>query len=276
MLNIMKILDEIFNNLGLSQSYIFFGDDIELINKFSLEFAYRVIGSKTNIMDSIIFLGNNIKSITINDIRFIKSEVIKKSIYHKNKVVLISNSERMSVEAQNAILKTLEDQSKNVFIVLILNDINKILDTIISRCIVINFNSILKSSENNFGRIYGGEDSEKIYELLINSLINFRMFKFNNFSENINSLVAYKNKLDLITDMMYIFIRDLFIYIKMKDTDIISNDKFLGYILELGNLLKYFNIDKSIFELEKFKSRVNLNINFGLSLRLFIFRIGGD
>ena len=102
------------------------------------------------------------------------------------------------------------------------------------------------------------------------------MFKFNNFSENINSLVAYKNKLDLITDMMYIFIRDLFIYIKMKDTDIISNDKFLGYILELGNLLKYFNIDKSIFELEKFKSRVNLNINFGLSLRLFIFRIGGD
>ena len=50
----------------------------------------------------------------------------------------------MSVEAQNAILKTLEDQSKNVFIVLILNDINKILDTIISRCIVINFNSILK------------------------------------------------------------------------------------------------------------------------------------
>jgi len=54
----MKILDEIFNNLGLSQSYIFFGDDIELINKFSLEFAYRVIGSKTNIMDSIIFLGN--------------------------------------------------------------------------------------------------------------------------------------------------------------------------------------------------------------------------
>ena len=153
---------------------------------------------------------------------------------------------------------------------------NKILDTIISRCIVINFNSILKSSENNFGRIYGGEDSEKIYELLINSLINFRMFKFNNFSENINSLVAYKNKLDLITDMMYIFIRDLFIYIKMKDIDIISNDKFLGYILELGNLLKYFNIDKSIFELEKFKSRVNLNINFGLSLRLFIFRIGGD
>ena len=102
------------------------------------------------------------------------------------------------------------------------------------------------------------------------------MFKFNNFSENINSLVAYKNKLDLITDMMYIFIRDLFIYIKMKDIDIISNDKFLGYILELGNLLKYFNIDKSIFELEKFKSRVNLNINFGLSLRLFIFRIGGD
>ena len=159
---------------------------------------------------------------------------------------------------------------------MILNDINKILDTIISRCIVINFNSILKSSENNFGRIYGGEDSEKIYELLINSLINFRMFKFNNFSENINSLVAYKNKLDLITDMMYIFIRDLFIYIKMKDIDIISNDKFLGYILELGNLLKYFNIDKSIFELEKFKSRVNLNINFGLSLRLFIFRIGGD
>ena len=88
----MKILDEIFNNLGLSQSYIFFGDDIELINKFSLEFAYRVIGSKTNIMDSIIFLGNNIKSITINDIRFIKSEVIKKSIYHKNKVVLISKN----------------------------------------------------------------------------------------------------------------------------------------------------------------------------------------
>lgn len=272
----MQILDEVFNNLELSKSYIFLGDDIESINKFSLEFAYKVIGSRTNIRDSIIFFGNNTKSITINDIRYIKSEVMKKSIYHKNKVILISNSEKMSVEAQNAILKTLEDHSKNVFIVLILSDINKILDTIVSRCIVINFNSILKFKESKFGRIYSDKNSEKIYELLMNSLISVRMLKFENFNENIKSLVAYKNKLDLITDIMYIFVRDLFVYSKTKDTNIISNDKFLGYILKLEDFLKYFNINMSIFELEKFKSRVNLNIDFELSLRLFIFKIGGN
>lgn len=122
----MEILDKIFKNLSLSQSYIFLCDNLEFIDKISLEFAYKIVGSRTNVIgDSVVFFKNYNKSITINDVRLIKSEIMKKPIYCENKVVLISNSDKMTIESQNAILKTLEDHNKNIFIVLMITDMKK-------------------------------------------------------------------------------------------------------------------------------------------------------
>lgn len=273
----MEILDKIFNNVNLSQSYIFLCDNVEIIDEISLEFAYKIVGSRTNVIgDSIVFFKNYNKSITINDVRLIKSEIMKKPIYCENKVVIISNSDKMTIESQNAILKTLEDYNKNIFIVLIVTDMKKILNTIISRCVVVNFNSILKHDYHNISITYNNKDSEKIYELIINTLINFNMYKFSDFNENIINLATYKDKADIIIDMLYMFIRDLFIYINTKNGDMISNAKFLLYIVELDKFLKNFNIEEAIYNLEKFKNRVKLNINFELSFRVFIFGIGGN
>ncbi|MBN1637827.1 MAG: hypothetical protein JW866_02595 [Ignavibacteriales bacterium] len=64
----------------------------------------------------------------------------------KYRVILISNAELMNIQAQNALLKNLEEPPHNVIIILLTSNINKLLPTIISRCWLIQFNNL--SNEN--------------------------------------------------------------------------------------------------------------------------------
>ena len=58
------------------------------------------------------------------------------------KVMIIDDAETMTVQAQNALLKTLEEPSKNGFVVLVAHQEDRLLDTIRSRCFVIHFNMV--------------------------------------------------------------------------------------------------------------------------------------
>jgi len=52
----------------------------------------------------------------------------------KKKIVIINDAEKMNREASNSILKELEEPHENVLIILLVNNLEKILPTIISRC----------------------------------------------------------------------------------------------------------------------------------------------
>lgn len=74
------------------------------------------------------------ESIKIDDIRILQDKVIEKPITSKKKVYVINNSENMTVQAQNCLLKTLEEPPEFVSIILVTNNENSILTTIKSRC----------------------------------------------------------------------------------------------------------------------------------------------
>jgi DNA polymerase-3 subunit delta' len=94
-------------------------------------------------------------SIKIEQIREMRKEVGLKPFKNKKKVYIIDKAEKMTLEASNCLLKTIEEPPYYAIIILICSKIDPILPTIVSRCQIINFGLIT---------------SLKIKELLLNKI----------------------------------------------------------------------------------------------------------
>ncbi len=102
-------------------------------------------------------LGKTIKSgseiIKIAQIRNIKTFLSQKSINSEKKIILIIDAHLLNEAASNCLLKTLEEPSNGIFI-LLTSKLNFLLDTIISRCQIVRFRSFsskqIKSILNHY------------------------------------------------------------------------------------------------------------------------------
>ena len=157
-----KILENTIKTQNISHSYMFIGQNG--IGKFMIakEFAKAILcqgeQKPCNTCESCIkFNGENNPDIQIIDEieeKSIKTETIKemvKGVYEKpiegsRKVYIINDSQKMTKEAQNSLLKTLEEPPEYVVIILITENENLLLNTIKSRCTKIKFNP-LKDNE---------------------------------------------------------------------------------------------------------------------------------
>ena len=79
--------------------------------------------------------------IKVAQIRNIKSFLGQKSITSEKKIVLITDAHLLNEAASNCLLKTLEEPSNGIFI-LLTSKLNILLDTIISRCQIVRFRSL--------------------------------------------------------------------------------------------------------------------------------------
>ncbi|MBN1915554.1 hypothetical protein JW796_00980 [Candidatus Dojkabacteria bacterium] len=80
-------------------------------------------------------------SIGINDIKGLIARLKYKPYQSKRKVAIIEKAENMTLEAQNAFLKTLEDIPDRTFIILSTANHGMLLPTILSRCRLFEINS---------------------------------------------------------------------------------------------------------------------------------------
>ena len=109
--------------------------------------------------------------IRIEQIRNIKVFLGKKSIQSTKKFILIENADLLNESSSNCLLKTLEEPTNGVFI-LLTSRLNLLLDTIISRCQTIRFKpssyqelkQILEQSKHNANDLLS--DSEIIENLI--------------------------------------------------------------------------------------------------------------
>ena len=135
--------------------------------------------------------GNSLK---IEQIREFQNKVSEKPIISNRKVYIINDSDKMTTEAQNCLLKTLEEPPEFVTIILIGSNESAFLDTIKSRCMILRFNkisdeNIVKFLEENFqtkvnsqimleafqgsiGKAIQLQDKQEEYEQIENVIIN--------------------------------------------------------------------------------------------------------
>ncbi|MDL2280850.1 DNA polymerase III subunit delta' [Selenomonadales bacterium OttesenSCG-928-I06] len=89
--------------------------------------------------------GTDTTTIKIEQIRELKSYVSLIPVFKKGRVCIIDNAQKMTVQASNSILKLLEEPPDNNYFILITPFDDQLLETITSRCLKIDFQSINKN-----------------------------------------------------------------------------------------------------------------------------------
>ncbi|MCI8345793.1 MAG: DNA polymerase III subunit delta' [Clostridia bacterium] len=154
---VKELLNKSIEQNNILHSYLFLG--IEGIGKslFAKQFAKMIlcqndikpcnkckscIEFENNNNPDFTMINNDEKVIKIDQIREMNKKITEKPITSNKKVYIINNSDTMTKEAQNSLLKTLEEPPEYAVIILIASNENKLLNTIRSRTIKINFNKL--------------------------------------------------------------------------------------------------------------------------------------
>lgn len=208
------------------------------------------------------------ESIKIDTIREITEKAFEKPILSDKKVYIINDFEKMTKEAQNCLLKTLEEPPEFVVIVIISSNENIILNTIKSRCMTIKFHNIedkelLEYAKSQLGYENISENLLKSFDGSIGKAIKLKDNK-ENYDKIENLVLNLSNK-----DLVDIMLEGRILYDKENIQDIL--DYIIVCLYSKKNVNeKYINCIKYINECS---SRLKSNSNFDMSIDNLLFKM---
>lgn len=134
------------------------------------------------------FPGNT--NILISQIREVNDVVNSKPYEGKYKIIIIKDADSMNIQAANALLKSLEEPSNNTLFILTAEHKERLLQTIISRCLLFEFNPLSNEKmktiieENSEEKInFNNKKIEKILKIANGNLLQFYKLYENNLEE---------------------------------------------------------------------------------------------
>lgn len=132
--HIIKVLESSIQNGNIANAYIFAGSRGTGKTSAARIFA-KEIGTTTNDISEIDAASNT----GVDDIRALNESVNSLPFESKYKVYILDEAHMLSKSAWNALLKTIEEPPKHVIFILATTEVNKIPETIISRCQTFSF-----------------------------------------------------------------------------------------------------------------------------------------
>ncbi|MGL5315506.1 MAG: ATP-binding protein [Peptostreptococcaceae bacterium] len=293
-----KYLTNSIKNNKVNHAYMFEGMDGIGKKKFSEEFA-KILLESENVESSPDFIniypdGNSIK---IAQIRKLQTDIIIKP-HKKYKIYIINQAEKMTVEAQNALLKTLEEPPEYAIMILITSNKEALLDTIKSRCEIIKFlpislvdlskylvqngieeqrtqllatfsrGSIAKALELSESADFAlmREDIQTYIEIMLDkSIIDIL--------EIPNGLEKYKADIIGTLDIMINYFRDMMMEKENADKSMIINADKITFIKNMSRKITYSQVSKIIDIIEETKKKIRSNCNFNISIQVMALNI---
>lgn len=140
-----KILSNSIENNHFNHAYIFETNGYEDGLSMAISYAKAILGIEQSQIDEQNYPelkiiqpdGMWIKKEQLLDLQ---DEFSKKSILGNNKVYIINHAEKLNVNSSNTILKFIEEPPSGIIAILVTDNIYQLLETIISRCIIISLN----------------------------------------------------------------------------------------------------------------------------------------
>jgi DNA polymerase-3 subunit delta' len=230
--------------------------------------------------------------ITIDQVRELEKYMYLKPYESDKKIFIICDAQCLNLEASNALLKTLEEPTKDTLIILIANDATTLLSTITSRCQKVVFNSIdaamikdilmhkhnMPLSQAHFMSYlaHGSLDRALEFKDLKDNLLdkrthilntiyykNFSVFRMEEF--NIKDSAQKRNGINLLLDILLSWFRDLLFVKAELDRPLVNWDKN-EELSKLNSKYSYEDLFESINTIANTRSLINSNINVKLAI----------
>ena len=280
---IKQDLTDVIKQDRVSHSYLFIGIDgigkmkmakdfVQTIlceNKNSCHKCKSCIQFETENHSDFNIIEPDGNSIKIEQIRILQKQVLQKPITSKNKVYIINDAGKMTKEAQNALLKTLEEPPQDTVFILIGKNENEFLITIRSRCMVLHFEPIEDDKleqflikEYNFPKLT--EKQKRLFGGSVGNAIKTKD-KLEQFT-NIEELIDNLDKMD----KLQIYKKAEILY-KMKDEIFDILDYINALLLEKSKSNPKYS--KCIQKIENTKAKLKANSNYDMCIDDMVFSI---
>ncbi|MBO6113959.1 MAG: DNA polymerase III subunit delta' [Lachnospiraceae bacterium] len=248
----------------------------------------------------IIFVTHEKSVISVNDIR---EQVINtidiKPYKSRYKIYIIEESELMTVEAQNALLKTIEEPPEYGVIILLTSNIEKLLPTVISRSIVLNIKPVrerdildyltkemgltedkayfcLDFAQGNLGKaikLAGNDEYVHIVESVVNVLTHIPDMDVDGLAKSMSDIERFKLSMDDYMDLMMMWYRDVLMLKVTGNIDKLLFKEQYSTLKKQAGVLSYATIDEKINAIERAKTRLDVNANFDVTMELLLLTL---
>ncbi len=239
-------------------------------------------------------------TISIDEIRDqVINDVAIKPYCSPYKIYIVADAEMMTVQAQNALLKTIEEPPEYAVIMLLTSNADSLLPTIQSRCVRLDLkvvdDSLVKKylmerlhvpdyqaeidasfAQGSIGRAKEAATSEEFSEMTQNAL---KILKYANtmevyeLTDAIKNLSTEKQNINDYLDIFQFWFRDVLMFKATREIDNLVFKQEINYIKEQASERSYENLEKILEALEKTKVRLRANVNFELALELLFLTI---
>lgn len=239
-------------------------------------------------------------SISVDDIRTqVNNTVDIKPYQGPYKVYIIPQADMMTPQAQNAILKTIEEPLSYAVFLLLTENAETLLPTINSRCVMLKLRNIKDTlikkylmenleipdykadmctafAQGNMGRaimLANSDHFNEIREEAVQLLKHISEMELNEIVAAVKNISVYKLEITDYLDIIMIWYRDVLLYKATKEIDKVVFKDQLQSIKEQARKSSYEGIELILESLEKAKARLKANVNFDLVMELLFLTI---
>ncbi len=239
-------------------------------------------------------------SIGVDDVREqVSDDVSIKPYSGPYKIYIISEAEKMTAQAQNAILKTLEEPPAYVVIMLLTTNSGSFLQTIRSRCIELDMKpvptKVLKEylmreyeipdykadvcvafAQGNVGKareMATSDDFTVIQNATLNLVKSVREMDLSEAVAGIKAMAEYKVDPGDYLDIISIWYRDVLLFKATGETDQLVFREELSTIRRVAQRSSYEGIEEVLEALRKARIRLSANVNFEVAMELLLLTI---
>ena len=258
--------------------------------------CHSCIQEKSGNQPDIIFVSHDKpNTIGVEDIRTqINNDIGIKPYSSPRKIYIMNEGEKMTVQAQNALLKTLEEPPEYAVILILTTNVDALLPTILSRCVVLNMkpvpdhkvkkylmeelqipdykaNICVAFARGNIGKakmLASSEEFEKVKEEAVT------LVKYIN-DMDISEVVKAEYQFDVTDylDILSVWYRDVLLFKATKDANSLIFKNEIQYIRKVADRSTYEGIETIVKALQQAKRRLEANVNFDLTMELLLLTI---
>lgn len=236
-------------------------------------------------------------SIGVDDIRIqVANDVVIKPYSGPKKIYIINEGEKMTAAAQNALLKTLEEPPSYTVIFILTTNLDALLPTILSRCVVLSMKPVedekIKEylmdsvklpdykaevcaafSRGNVGKarmLALSEEFDNIKAEAISLMKNIKDMEISEIVTAIKKIGEYSMDISDYLDMLAVWYRDVLLYKATNDLNHLIFKDEVQYIRKAAKLSTYEGLENIVVMLDKTKQRLQANVNFDLAMELLL------
>lgn len=239
-------------------------------------------------------------TISVEEVRTqIVEDVAIKPYYGKYKIYIIPDCEKMTAQAQNAILKTIEEPPAYAIFLLITNNIELLLPTIQSRCVRLDVKAVSDAlvkeylmehlhvpdyqaevdasfAQGNIGKAEAAatsSDFEALTKRALYVLKNAQNMEINELIDVVKELSADKHIIYDYLDLFQIWYRDVLMFKATREIDNLVYKQEINEIRHQAKERSYEGLENILDGIEKAKVRLRANANFDTVMELLFLTI---